>query len=374
METLVSVIIPTARNAPVLTRCLEALRAATAGLDDWEILVLDNSPDPLKPETARAASECGLPALRYIPMPPLGLMAARHLGALEARGDVLAFLDDDSFVAKTWFAGLCASFLNPATMLATGPVRPEYEHSPPGWLDSLWTPRQGGRCLGHLSLYDYGPTECALPPTAVYGCNYAVRADLFWRLQGSLPDYMPAPWQLFQGTGESGLSAKIAHAGFEAAYVPACSIAHLVSARKMTIEYLATRAYVFGIEASFDHARAAHGFGPAEGVLAPRPGLARLPARLARIAVSLFRQRARQTPAGRKPESVEAATLSARLRTGRAQGYSDHRTELRRSTALRNFVLREHYLGANALIPAHAEPNCGATTSSINAPSPAPQA
>lgn len=84
----VSVIIPTNRGGPYLEEAVASVRAQTVPVDEI-VLVDDGSPEP---GLADLADRLGL---RYIHQVASGLSVARNTGAAAARGDWIAYLDDD---------------------------------------------------------------------------------------------------------------------------------------------------------------------------------------------------------------------------------------------------------------------------------------
>ena len=101
-----SVIIPTYRKPVLLRSTLEYLNAQTTGLDEVEVIVVDDgSPD----DETRLAVE-GVRAdyhLRYLYVPRTEQSCrsrTRNLGIAESRGEVLIFLDDDILVQPDFFA------------------------------------------------------------------------------------------------------------------------------------------------------------------------------------------------------------------------------------------------------------------------------
>src|SRR5262249_10327950 len=74
----------------------------------------------------------------------------------EARGNILAYLDDDVVLAPSWRDPLKNAFRDPSIALLSGPSIPYYEVQPPAWLDGLWIQTEQGRILGALSLIDEG--------------------------------------------------------------------------------------------------------------------------------------------------------------------------------------------------------------------------
>jgi glycosyltransferase involved in cell wall biosynthesis len=88
---IVSVVIPTYGRRALVTSALESVVSQT--LRDYEIIVVDDSsPDDtgavLRPYVERNVA-------RYVRQPHRGVAAARNRGVREARGEFLAFLDDD---------------------------------------------------------------------------------------------------------------------------------------------------------------------------------------------------------------------------------------------------------------------------------------
>ena len=83
-----SVIIPTNRGGAYLEEAVASVRAQTAPVDEI-LLVDDGSPEP------GLADVAGRLGLRCIRQQASGLSVARNTGAAAARGDWIAYLDDD---------------------------------------------------------------------------------------------------------------------------------------------------------------------------------------------------------------------------------------------------------------------------------------
>ncbi|MGZ4267656.1 MAG: glycosyltransferase family 2 protein [Solirubrobacteraceae bacterium] len=88
----------------------EHIRRAIASLMDdsdppLDLLIVDQSDGP---ETRAVVEAAGRPGLRYIHHTPKGLSGARNRGAREARGEYVAFLDDDCEVPRGWTRTLLA--------------------------------------------------------------------------------------------------------------------------------------------------------------------------------------------------------------------------------------------------------------------------
>jgi glycosyltransferase involved in cell wall biosynthesis len=101
---LVSVVISTYRRQDMLRDALASMRtlAVCEGLS-YELLVIDNDPQGSSREVVEE-TQAQWPAgmLRYVNERRPGLSHARNRGLDEARGEVVAFLDDDIFIDPQW--------------------------------------------------------------------------------------------------------------------------------------------------------------------------------------------------------------------------------------------------------------------------------
>ena len=115
---LVSVIVCTSNRAADLAHCLDSLVACDPAPD--EIIIVDNSPDI--PATRDLVAKYS--AVRYIAEPRRGLSRARNAGIAAARGQIIAFTDDDVTVTPNWLAPVKAGFADPGVAVVTGLVLP----------------------------------------------------------------------------------------------------------------------------------------------------------------------------------------------------------------------------------------------------------
>jgi len=98
----VSVVIPTYGRSESLRHTLAAL--AKQDMCGFEVVVVDDgSPEPV---TGDVAPTTDIFELRIIRQENAGPAAARNRGAREARGEVLAFTDDDCLPQPTWLSTL----------------------------------------------------------------------------------------------------------------------------------------------------------------------------------------------------------------------------------------------------------------------------
>ncbi|MBI4021208.1 MAG: glycosyltransferase [Candidatus Aenigmarchaeota archaeon] len=107
---MISVIIPAHNRPQELARVLQALREQT--VPPGEVVVVDDSVPPLAPEA--------FPGLRVVQLPPTSHSVARNKGVAAARGDIIAFTDDDCVPARDWIERLTARFRDPAVIGVEG--------------------------------------------------------------------------------------------------------------------------------------------------------------------------------------------------------------------------------------------------------------
>ena len=123
-----SILIPTFRRPEGLKR---AVRSALAqkGVESFEIVVVDNSPDSSAAVTlADLAREARVPfRFKFEPQP--GVAHARNAALAMADGDLIAWLDDDQEASPCWLYSLIETRYATGAQSVFGPV---YAHAPVG--------------------------------------------------------------------------------------------------------------------------------------------------------------------------------------------------------------------------------------------------
>lgn len=117
-QASLSVVICTRDRPGDLERGIKALMASED--KDFELIVVDNAPQD--DGTARVVES--FPGVRYVVEPRPGLDIARNAGAKAAKGEIVAYTDDDVEVAPTWTCRIKEAFADPKVMAVTGLVIP----------------------------------------------------------------------------------------------------------------------------------------------------------------------------------------------------------------------------------------------------------
>jgi len=101
---VISAVVPAFNAEQTMGACLDALRAQTTPHSDYEIIVVDDGSTDQTRAVAAARS------VRVLTQPNRGAAAARNLGAQNARGDILLFIDADSTPDARWIEAMTAPF------------------------------------------------------------------------------------------------------------------------------------------------------------------------------------------------------------------------------------------------------------------------
>lgn len=160
---LVSLVVCTRERPKILAGCLTHLRTLTHPLLD--VVVVDNAPRSDSTRDVFEREVGGDARFRYVREPVAGLSRARNRGIFEARGEIVAYTDDDVTVEPEWISALVRGFERDpkvgcvtglvATAAIDGPAE-RYFDSRVSWARNC-TPRLydlGGR-RGDNALYPY---------------------------------------------------------------------------------------------------------------------------------------------------------------------------------------------------------------------------
>lgn len=111
---MISIIIPAFNAEKQIARCLDGLRDQKNTRGECEIIVVD---DGSTDATREIAQERGARVLRQSNQ---GAAAARNFGAMNARGDLVLFLDGDCQPDPNWVSAMTLPFADPSIVGAGG--------------------------------------------------------------------------------------------------------------------------------------------------------------------------------------------------------------------------------------------------------------
>ncbi len=197
----VSVIVCTRDGRTRIGGCLRAIRAMSGG--GWEIIVVDDGSTDGTGDFIAA----NFPEVNLLRLPPGGLSTARNAGAAAARGDILAFTDDDCEPDMEWIARLLPLFADGRFVAAGGPNLPP----PPRTREEAVVCAAPG-APSHVMLDDVEAEH--LP-----GCNIAVTKAAFEAIGGFDP--------IFHTAGDDvDFCWRLREAGYRLGFAPGAFVWH----------------------------------------------------------------------------------------------------------------------------------------------------
>jgi GT2 family glycosyltransferase len=178
----ISVVICTRDRPDDLAHCLASL----AALDNppAEVLVVDNNPENQGTRAAADATAAANSWIRYVPEPRPGLDIARNTGVLAARGDIVAFVDDDVRIHPSWLEAMAAAFAGQGTDAVTGLVLPESLDTEAQYLfERYWGFNKGFRPVRYDPAWMASHSHWSAPVWDIgAGASMAFRRDLLMRI------------------------------------------------------------------------------------------------------------------------------------------------------------------------------------------------
>ena len=151
----------------------ECCHSNSSAIGSWEILVVDNNSTDETRQVVEDFRNRYPDLIRYWFEPQQGLSYARNAGIQHARGNILAFIDDDEDAAAGWLQNLRTNLHSGEWAGAGGRVLPQWNGSRPPWLSS-----KSSFTSGPLVMFDAGPEGGQLtePP---FGANMAFKKEVF---------------------------------------------------------------------------------------------------------------------------------------------------------------------------------------------------
>jgi glycosyltransferase involved in cell wall biosynthesis len=233
---VISVVFATHNRGTDLGRTLASFREARAPLrTPWELLVVDNnSTDGTPGVIAEFGRDSGLP-LRSLSERRQGKSFAINSGILAARGEVLAFTDDDATVDVAYLRAVERAVDEHDALAFGGRVVAVWPARAPVWLldePALRSTRAG------VVAYDMGDSVVELgrgvrPPA---GANFFCRRRAFERYGLFREDLGPnANDQLY--AEDTDFVERLRSAGERVLYVPGVVVYHPVSAARLRKRY-----------------------------------------------------------------------------------------------------------------------------------------
>ncbi len=322
-----SIIIPTVNRSASLKRTFRSLLALNSDFDSLEIIIVDNGSNDDTRSISNAIIEANpWKLIKYVFEPIPGLLSGRHRGLFESSGDILVFIDDDVDVDPEWLNGIIETFQDPYVHLVGGKNLPRYLCEPPQWLDHFWNSEGPRKWLDFISVLDFGDEPVELDPLFIWGLNFSIRRRSLIELGGFHPDYVPKPFDYYQGNSETGLAWKAKEKGLKIMYQPGVVVWHRIPEHRLTFEYFEKRMFLYGVSDSYTEIRKNGAIRFDWKMTEPVPTIRRMFRRL--------RSRYSSRP---------FAEVRQRINEAWRAGFAFHQNQVRKDADLLEWVLRENY-------------------------------
>ena len=206
----VSLIVCTRNRAPALGRCLDAIARADHQSVEAELIVVDNGSTDGTAGLIEGFAETTPLSVRLVLQPRIGLSNARNSGLEAAKGRLVAFTDDDCYVAEDYFSELADSYRTGAFDYSGGRV---FMYDP----SAAW-------CAGtEQTAFELIPPHSFIAAGRVQGANIMMRRAVYERV---------GPFDPALGAGtrfrceDVDYIARAADAGFTGAHLPNVVVLH----------------------------------------------------------------------------------------------------------------------------------------------------
>lgn len=230
----VSVVICTYNRAESLKRTLNSILTMSVPEELlWEIIIVDNnSSDNTKDAAEEFRARSGLNVL-YVFEREQGLSHARNRGIREAKGEIIAFTDDDVVVDGNWLVNVHEAFRvhNPAVM--GGKVLMQGELAMPKWFSKAVSVPLGGFDVGNNIII----ADSEYSGLVGIGANMSFKREIFDTIGFFRTDLGRKGNKLGMGE-ETELYWGIRNRGEKCMYYPSAIIHHCVDSRKMSKSYI----------------------------------------------------------------------------------------------------------------------------------------
>jgi len=219
-----------------LERVLQALREQILPKEEWELLLVDNgSAEPLSERVDLSWHPHG----RHIREMALGLTQARVRGILEAKAELLIFVDDDNVLHGDFLSHARAiAAEHPEVGVWSGNVRLEFAESPPEWTRAYWpwlTAREVSQDVIskpdlHTANIPHGAGMCVRREVGLAYHNQLQRSPIRQRLDRK--------GQALISGGDTDIALTAGDMGMDVGLFARLELKHLIPPERLTEEYL----------------------------------------------------------------------------------------------------------------------------------------
>ncbi len=226
----VSVIVPSYNRSESLKDTLQGLGRQKTSLH-YEIIVVDNNSTDGTKEVVREFQGNFKAPLYYLFESRQGISYARNAGMRKARGELIAFLDDDTLPSPEWLTSFWRCFQEEEADLVAGKVELLWFSERPEWLSEI--------LMKPLVTLDYGEKRFQIhaKEKRILGANFAFRRSLADRV-GFFREDLGRRGNSLIGGEDSEWFGRLIQEKAKVFYEPQAQVFHKVLGEKITEEYI----------------------------------------------------------------------------------------------------------------------------------------
>lgn len=242
----ISVVICTRNRVRLLGDAVESVLAQEYPSDRFELIIIDNgSSDGTGALAEQYVARAPVPVSYHV-QPRLGAAFARNAGIERARGEYVAFVDDDAVTMPGWLAAYDAAIRERGAIAAGGPVDAVLERGvdPPSW----WSDPQIRAIFGFDHVQPPGAGRVVEIRWPLWlGCGNSLYARrLLVEHGGFATDSGPVAHR-YRMAQDTELNVRLERAGVPIHYVRDARIRHRVGAERLSRSFVCRRAYAAGM-------------------------------------------------------------------------------------------------------------------------------
>ena len=228
-----SIIICSYNRASYISDALTSLYGQSSGLDDFEVIIVDNnSTDNTKEVYAQWRHTNTNGQFTFISEMQQGASFARNTGAAIAKGEWVCFMDDDAVATTDYVKNIIKHIQDqPFIVGFGGRIIPKYIPGEPKWMSYYVSSLVGN--------FDYAPTACAFENGKYpLESNMIVKKSVYDQIGGFNVNLPGVVGTLRIGGEGKELFYKIIALGHTIYYDPSICVHHVVEVKKLTSEYM----------------------------------------------------------------------------------------------------------------------------------------
>ncbi len=233
----IAAVVCTYNRYDYLVKAIHSLLAQSLPQNNYEILIIDNTPDAKNAPGRQLSKEfSGLKNLKYIFEETPGLSNARNVAMVNTEAKYISYLDDDAIASGNWLEAIIEAFeLTDEVGVVGGKILPIWESKRPLWLaDSM---------LGHVSVVDWGGSlRVAEEDEWFAGANISFLRSLLLACDGfSTSLGRVGTGNCLMSNEETQILQYIKGQGHKAVYAPKALVDHMVEKKRITRDWYRRR-------------------------------------------------------------------------------------------------------------------------------------